>query len=191
MPHHKPIRAGAGADFDGGSIITPGVGARVGATTLYEIECWRPSYSLEKPLWVEQFHNLVTNEGLNLLLDQLTSAAVSLFVLLTDGTPTFALGDTMESHAGWEEVTAYSQSTRPACTLAAASGQQRTNVANRASYSINGAATVGGAAISTSNVKGGTAGVLYGGGAFSNGDRGLQSGDTLNVTATLVAQNLA
>lgn len=142
---------------------------------------------MRRDAWTAEAHNLVVNAGLDDLLDKYFRGAAytaAHYVGLTDSTPTVAAGDTMASHAGWVEIQTYSQATRPAFTPGAVSGQSVDNSASRASYSINGAATIGGLFLTTSDVKGGTAGILYGVAAFNGGDRTLADGDTLQVTAT-------
>jgi hypothetical protein len=97
-----------------------------------------------------------------------------------------AAGDTAASHAGWTEVTDYSQATRPACTFGAATTADPSVIDNSASvavFSINGTTTVGGAFLISNSTKGGTTGVLFSAADFqSPGDRSVVSGDTLNVT---------
>ena len=133
--------------------------------------------------------NIVVNTGLDDLLDKRFKASTYTsadYVGLTDGTPTVAAGDTMSSHAGWSEVTAYSEGTREALTLGSISSASVDNSASKASFSISSdSTTIGGAFITTDNTKGGTSGILYGAGAFTAGDKGLDNGDTLNVTVTL------
>ena len=95
----------------------------------------------------------------------------------------------MSSHAGWTEVVAYSQATRPACTFGTpttANPSVATNSASPATFSINGTTTVGGAFLTSNNTKSGTTGTLYSAADFSApGDRSVVSGDTLTVTYTL------
>lgn len=144
----------------------------------------------QQPLWADEFHNLVVNVGLNDLLDKrfkASSYSSADYVGLTDGTPTVAGADTMASHAGWAEVTAYSQGTRPALTLGNVASQSVDNSASKAAFSINGTTTVGGAFVTTDSTKGGSTGILYGGGALTEGDRNLISGDSLSVQVTLTA----
>lgn len=180
-----------------------------GARHLYSVECWRPRmrwlgialgtllgaaafrwYCRVAPrrlAWSESFANLVVNTGLDDILDKYwkgSTYTASHFVGLTDGTPTVAAGDTMSSHAGWAEVTAYSESVRQTLTLGTVSSQSVDNSASKATYSINGTATVGGAFVTTNNTKSGTTGTLVGAGAFTGGDKSVASGDTLNVTIT-------
>jgi hypothetical protein len=101
---------------------------------------------------------------------------------LTAGSPTFAAGDTMASHGGWTEVTAYSGS-RPAITFGTVSSGSLDNSASKSSFAINGTATVGGGFIFSA--ASGTTGTLHGGAAFTNGNRSVLSGDTLDVTYTI------
>ena len=153
----------------------------------YIVECIGPDGKLK---WTDEFDNLVTNEGLNDNLDKYLKGSAytaAFYVGLTDGTPTVNAADTMSSHAGWTEVTDYSESTREALVLGTVASQSVDNSASKASYSINATATVGGAFITTVNTKGGTTGTLYGVGAFSGGDKSVDNGDTLNVTVTCTA----
>ena len=153
----------------------------------YIVECIGPDGKLK---WTDEFDNLVTNEGLNDNLDKYLKGSTytaAFYVGLTDGTPTVNATDTMSSHAGWTEVTDYSESTREALVLGTVASQSVDNSASKASYSINATATVGGAFITTVNTKGGTTGTLYGVGAFSGGDKSVDNGDTLNVTVTCTA----
>ena len=138
--------------------------------------------------WTDTWENRVVNEGLNHLLDVALSGATQItswFVGLTDGTPTDAAGDTMASHAGWTEVTAYTEATREAWVDGGVSTLSVDNSGSPASFSINtNSTTVGGAFLVSNGAKGGATGVLYAVGAFSAGDKSLDSGDTLDVTAT-------
>lgn len=153
----------------------------------YHIECVGPDGKVK---WTTEFDNIVTNVGLDDNLDKYLKGSAytaSFFVGLTDGTPTVAAADTMASHAGWVEVVAYSEATRPALTLGTVASQSVDNSASKASFSINGTTTVGGAFIVTNSTKSGTTGVLYGVGAFTGGDKSASNGDTLNVTVTCTA----
>jgi hypothetical protein len=148
----------------------------------FHVECFDRDGKLK---WDDHFDNLVVDEGLDDYLEQYYNGSTytaSHFVMLTDGTPSVAAGDSMSSHVGWVEIEDYSEGTRQAYSPAAVSGQSVTNTASKAVFSINGTATVGGAAITTNNTKGGTTGTLVGGNAFTGGDRSLANGDTLNVT---------
>lgn len=138
-------------------------------------------------LWEENnLHNLVVNVGLDYLLDVALSGATQIttwYIGLTDGTPTLAAADTMASHAGWVEVTAYTEAVRQTWVDGGVSGQSVSNSASVASFSINATTTVGGVFMASDNVKAGTTGTLYSEVAFS-ADRSLQNGDTLEITYT-------
>ncbi len=155
--------------------------------TRHDIECRDKNGKLK---WKETVFNLVVNAGLDDSLDKHlkgSSYTAAWYVGLTDGTPTVAAGDTMASHAGWTEITAYSEGVRQTLTLGSVSGQSVDNSASKAVFSINGSTTVGGVFLATNSTKGGSSGTLYGGGAFAGGDKSVGSGDTLNVTTTLTA----
>lgn len=153
----------------------------------YLVECFDQDGKLK---WREEIPNTVVNVGLDDVLTQYFKGAAytaAHFVGLTDGTPNPLAGDTMSSHANWVEVVAYSEATREALTLGTVASQGVDNSATKASFSINGTATVGGAFVSTNNTKSGTTGTLYGVAAFTGGDRSVANGDTVNVTVTLTA----
>ena len=140
--------------------------------------------------WTEKFPNLVVTNGLNLLLNDVFksgTAAANWYVGLVGTTSTgFAAGDTMASHAGWAEISAYTLTTRPALTLGTVSGGTVDNSASVASFTINATTTVYGAFICDSSTKDTGVGIvgLYGEGAFTT-SRSVISGDILNVTITL------
>ncbi len=160
---------------------------KFGMLNEYTLECYDITGKLK---WRETIFNLVVNVGLDEVLDKFwkgSTYTASFFVGLTDGTPTVAATDTMSSHAGWTEITAYSESVRQTLTLGTVASQSVDNSASKAAYSINGTATVGGAFVTTNNTKAGTTGILIGAGAFTGGDKSVSNGDTLNVTVTSTA----
>lgn len=143
--------------------------------------------------WEAESHNLVVNVGLqdmNAKYFSGSSYTATWFLGLygSGSTNNPAASDTMASHAGWTEVTAYSQSTRPACSFGTATTADPSVISNSASpatYSINGTTVVGGAFLTSSNTKGGTTGILFSAADFqSPGDRSVVSGDTITVTYT-------
>lgn len=142
--------------------------------------------------WQAVGHNLVVTAGLNDSLDKhfkASSYTAAWYVGLTDGTPTVVAGDTMASHAGWVEITAYDEANRPALTLGSVSGGSVDNSASKATYTISANnTTIGGAFVATNSTKGGTTGTLYGAGAWQTGnDKVIDDNDTLSVTITLTA----
>jgi len=166
------------------------------ASGVYKIQCHDKDGNLK---WEAESKNLVVNVGLQDMNTQYFKGAaytgtffIGLYGAGASNTP--AAGDTMASHAGWTEVTTYSQSTRPAVTFGTATTANPSvinNSASPASYSISGSTTVGGAfvvrgAIGTADQKGGTGGTLYSAADFSApGDRSVVNGDTLTVTYAL------
>jgi len=141
------------------------------------------------PAWAFDEPNLVVMAGLTDSLDKHfkgSSYTAAWYVGLVSGTPTFAEGNTMASHAGWYEVAPFAGA-RPTLTLGTVVSGSVDNSAAKASYTINATMVVGGAFLVTLPTAGQTSGTLYGGAAFSGGNRSVASGDTLNVTVTLTA----
>jgi hypothetical protein len=179
-------------DVASSSLIAGGSAAdSASAKGVYKIQCHDKDGNLK---WEDEAPNLVVNEGLqdmNAKYFTGTTYTAAWYIGLygSGATNSPAAGDTMASHAGWTEVVAYSQATRPACTFGTpttANPSVATNSASPASFSINGTTTVGGAFLTSNNTKGGTTGTLYSAADFSApGDRSVVSGDTLSVTYTL------
>lgn len=174
----------------GGMVANTGASEGAKATGKYFIECYDKDGNLK---WTDESKNLVVNVGLQYMAGvaltstaQITTWYVGLYGAASTNNP--AAGDTMSSHAGWTEVTAYSESTRVAATFAAATNANPsvvTNSASKAVFTINGTTTVGGAFLTSGSAKSGTAGTLFSAADFSSpGDRSVVSGDILNVTYT-------
>jgi hypothetical protein len=160
-----------------------GVGVKI--RNFYKFECFDAEGNLK---WVEECENLLTTAGATDLLAKYLkgSAYTAAFFVGLKGTGTISAGDTMASHAGWTEVTAYSAGTRPALTLGTPASGSVDNSASPASFTANASATVAGAFVVTDSTKGGTAGTLYGAADFASA-RSLLSADVLNTTITLTA----
>ena len=183
-------KAKAADNVASGLVANTGASEGAKATGKYTVECYDKDGNLK---WVAETPNLVVNVGLQYMAGtaltttaQVTTWYLGLYGAGASNTP--AATDTMSSHIGWTEVTAYSQATRPAATFAAATNANPsvvTNTASKAAYSINGTTTVGGAFLTSDNTKGGTTGTLFSAADFSApGDRSVVNGDTLNVTYT-------
>jgi len=138
-------------------------------------------------IWTDHGTNLVVTEGLNYLISTDIPAA-TLYIGLTDGSPTPAAGDTMASHVGWTEITAYDEAARQAWGQGAASGGVTTN-AVAATFTASGATTVGGGFLTTVATKGGTTGTLFSVKAATEGNRSLVAADTLDVTISLTVSS--
>ncbi len=153
----------------------------------YEVWCYDKDGKLK---WYDWFDNLVPTVGRNKYLDAtlktgLTTPAWYVGLITGPGSgTTYAEADTMASHTGWTEDTSYSQATRPAFTPGTIASGSVDNSASKASFSINGTATIAGAFMADNSTKAGTTGTLLGAGDFTGGDRSVISGDTLNVQVT-------
>ncbi len=161
------------------------------AKGVFKIQCYDKDGNLK---WEAETPNLVVNVGLqDMNAKYFTGSAYTATWFLglygSGATNSPAAADTMSSHAGWTEVVAYSQATRPACTFGTpttANPSVATNSASPATFTINGTTTVGGAFLTSNSTKSGTTGTLYSAADFSApGDRAVVSADTLSVTYTL------
>jgi len=155
----------------------------------YIAECHDKDGNLK---WSTEASNLVVNAGLQYMAGtalansaaQITTWYIGLYGAAASNTPD--PGDTMASHAGWTEITPYSDSTRPTATFAPSTNANPsvvTNTSNKAVFNINATATVGGAFLTSNSTKGGSSGTLFSAADFqSPGDRSVVSGDVLSVT---------
>jgi len=175
----------------------------VGIEGHYVVECRDANGNLK---WEEQFPNLVNAVGKQLLLNTLlttsgTYTTVGPFLgLISGASPTFAASDTMTSHAGWTEFTAYTvtgSAVRGTAVFgtATSTGTSPSNVttstATAITYTITGAGgTVGGCFLTTgsgaTSTLGNTGGTLYSAGAFSVA-KVTTAGDTVSVTYSTTA----
>ena len=157
----------------------------------WEVWCHNPDGSLA---WKDSFPNGLTNVGLNDILDVYFAAGTQktnwyIFPIDNSGFSALAAGDTMSSHSGWTESTAYSESTRPAWAPGAAASLSMTNSTLRA-LTINASATLYGLGLVSNSTKGGTTGTLAATGAFT-APQVMVSGQVLSAqyTITLEATN--
>jgi len=156
----------------------------IGVTGHYNVECLDLDGQVK---WTDTIENLVVTVGKNDLLDKYFAGSAytaAWYLGLVDGasTPTYAAGDTLASHAGWTESTAYTGTNRATVAWNAASAGSKASTAT--SFSINATATIAGALLTVTQVRATTTGVLYSAGSFSGGNRSVVNGDTLNVTYT-------
>jgi hypothetical protein len=162
-------------------------GEAASAKGRFAIECHDKDGNLK---WSAAENNLVVNVGLQYLagsaldaVTPITSWYIGLYGAGASNTP--AASDTLASHVGWTDITPYSGS-RPLANFATATTANPsvvTNSANKAQFTINATATVGGAFLCS--VASGTSGTLFSAADFSSpGDRSVVSGDVLSVTYT-------
>lgn len=164
----------------------PTASAKAGG--VFHVQCHDAQGNLK---WEAKEHNLVVNVGLQDMNTKYFTGSgytatwyLGLYGAASSNNP--AAGDTMASHIGWTEVTAYSQATRPQAVFGTATTADPSVISNSGSpavYSINGTTVVGGAFLTSNNTKGGTTGTLFSAVDFSApGDRSVISGDTISLT---------
>ena len=131
--------------------------------------------------WEQKSHNLVVNVGLAFVNTTFFKGSgytaawyVGIYGPASSNNPSST--DTMASHAGWTEVTAYTNATRPAATFGAATTADPSVIANSAApaqFLVN------------DDTPGGSSGTLFSASDFAApGDRVVQNGDVLSVTYT-------
>lgn len=158
-----------------GAHVTTMVGA-------FTFQCHNPDGSLA---WEEEcVLNGDTTSGLNDMLGVYFNSGTqktTWYIALVDnsGFTAFAASDTISSHSGWSESTAYSDTTRRQWTPNAPSAGIITG--STASFAINGTATIHGAFIVSNSTKGGTTGQLFATGPFGS-NQAVSNGQTLSVT---------
>lgn len=161
---------------------------KVGLGGVFKAECYDKDGNLK---WSEEFPNLVVNTGLAFINTQVftgSNYSATWYMGVIDGGASYAAADTMSSHGGWTENVDYLQAARPTLAFNATTTADPAVIASiAATYTMSANATIGGAFLSTDNTKGGTTGTLFSAGNFTVGNRGLVSGDTLNVTYTFSA----
>jgi hypothetical protein len=129
-----------------------GEGAAGGGTFIFE------AYDKDGNLkWRDEAKNLTTNVGrqdMNAKYFLGSSYTAAWFIGLVNNTPTpsYAVTDTMASHAGWDETTDYSGSNRATATFGTATDDNPSVISNSvasggtvASFSITGTVTIDGA----------------------------------------------
>jgi hypothetical protein len=136
----------------------------------------------------EVFKNTVVNEGKNKVLDVMFNAVTQIttwYAGLIDsaGFSSNPVTDTMSSHAGWVEYTAYTEANRQAWGVGSAASQQITN-ASPAVFNMNASGNVRGIFIASNNTKGGTTGTLWSTVLFS-ASLPVANTDQLKITYTL------
>jgi hypothetical protein len=162
----------------------------------YIVECLDKDGNLK---WKDSIDNVVTDVGANLMLDTfLGGSANSTYFLGLISSVSYsavAAGNTMASHAGWNEAgngvnypnwSTPASNARATITWSAAAARAKALSAN-ASFTIatNGGTVkgcfivTGSGAVATNNS---TAGTLYSAGTFTGGDKVVSVSDVLNVS---------
>jgi hypothetical protein len=131
--------------------------------------------------------NLVTNEGINHVLNVLANGATQLswYAAIFEGNYQPLATDTAATIvANSTESTAYDESTRQVWNPADSSAKSLTNAAARATFTINATKTIYGAFIISSSAKSSATGTLLAAAKFST-PRSVQDDDQLFITYIL------
>lgn len=145
-------------------------------------------YREGKLLETYEFPNGIVDEGLEHCLDITFgggSQETLWYIGLIDnsGFSALAAANTMSSHAGWTELTAYDEAARQQWTLGAASSRSVTN-STTVDFTMNATDAVYGIFIVSDNTRGGSSGTLWSTAAFTSVVH-VVSADVLKITYTL------
>lgn len=168
-------------------------------SSIWDVEHWRQGEDGLYLLSKTQDTNVVTNQGLDKLLNVMFGAAgggeetqiTTWYVTLVESNTTPAAGLTYATPT-YTESTAYTEGTRPAYVETASSGQSINNSASKATFTINASKTIYGSSLvgggTAPTTKGDTAGggYLYCYSLFGS-SKSVVSSDVLNITITLTA----
>lgn len=169
-----------------GGILVPETEMRVGGRFIFDHV--RDGVVIDS--WDDR--NLVTNEGLNALLDIMfhgTSPITTWYIGLFEGNYTPVATVTAATiTAASTECTAYDETTRQPYVEAAAAGQSITNVASRAQFTFNAGKTIYGAFLVSASAKSATSGVLFSASKFAS-SKAVVDDDQLLVTYQIDASN--
>jgi hypothetical protein len=151
----------------------------------YHVQVFRPGVGL---VYDFEIPNGITDEGLNHILGvefHADTQVTTWYVGLVDNASfsAFAAGDVMNSHAGWIEVTAYTESVRQTWGAGASASRSITN-ASPATFSINASKTLKGIFVTSNSTKSGTTGFLWSTAAFAS-TVAVINGDSVKVTYTV------
>jgi hypothetical protein len=157
------------------------------ATGHYTVRCIGPD---GKEKWVEEFDNLVVDEGLNHILNTVLngdSQVSTWYVGLLEASPSPAAGWT-KTEVGAADFVDYDEATLPTWTPdGASSAESISNSSSTADFTISqDSSSIGGAYLASANTKAveGGAAIIYSAGAFTGGNKPADDNDTLQVTAT-------
>ncbi len=134
---------------------------------------------------------MITNTGLNHMLNVTLNAATQVTTwyvgLIRDDNYTgLAVGDTIASHAGWEEATEYSETVRQTYVEVAATAQLVENTTDL-TFTVSSAQTFKGYFVVSDSAKSGVAGTLLATALFADGDRTMAANQLLKVTVIFTA----
>lgn len=155
---------------------------------VFRFKCYDKDGNLK---WEDSAKNLVVNTGLQSMNTEFFkgssySAAWYIGLVSNANFSAYAAGDTLTSHAGWEETVAYSGGNRATATFGTATTADPSVIDNSGSpavFNMTGTVTVRGAFLTDTQDNTDNTGLLFSVADFeSPGNRAVVSGDTLNVT---------
>jgi hypothetical protein len=164
-----------------------GIGDGAAGGGVFTVTCYDKDGNLK---WETKAKNLVTNQGLQDMNTKYFTGSTytaAWYIGLVDnaGFTAYSANDTMASHTGWSESTAYSGGNRGSATFGTATTASPSvidNNASQAQFSITGTATIRGAFLTATQGNTTNTGVLFSVADFeAPGSRSVVSGDTLNV----------
>lgn len=142
----------------------------------------------------EVVDNIVPTEGLNHILNTVLKGGVQVpqwYLGVYEGNYTPVAGDTAAGFAAAAtESSSYSGTTRPAYTPGAVAGGAVSNSTSVTEFTFNAQKTIYGGFMVSSNVRGGTAGVLLSAVKFASA-KAMEPGAILRVTAGLTLNSVA
>ena len=140
----------------------------------------------------EDFHNLVTEVGMDHMLDVVlrnqTQIATWYVALFENNYSPVDTATASDIGTNITECTSYTEGVRQTYVPAGAASKSITNSASRATFSINATKTLYGMMLVDSSTKGANTGTLFSVGQFSS-SASVTSGDTIEVTYTLTLAN--
>jgi hypothetical protein len=175
-------------DLVTGSVTTnQGFGEGAAGGGVFHFKCYDKDGNLK---WEDSAKNLVVNTGLQdmntkYFTGSTYTAAWYIGLVSSAGFSAYAAGDTLASHAGWTETTAYSGGNRATASFGSATTADPSVINNAGSpgaFSITGTVTVKGAFLTNIQSNTNNTGLLFSVSNFTGGDRSVVNGDTLNVT---------
>jgi len=161
----------------------------------FRTECFRAG----RLIWVDEGPNIVTDEGLNHMLNVTLQAATANatwycgifknnYTPITSSTAAAALGAAGLFGECQDADYGTPATNRPAYTVVASTAKSITNSASKATFTMSASITVYGAFVASSQAKTATTGVLYAGRKFDVA-RAVISADILYVTYTINASS--
>lgn len=139
-------------------------------------------------LWTEEIDNLVTDEGVNFLLEKFFRGAnytAGWYIGLVNDGGTFSTSDIASAHAGWTENVSYSAMNRPDAVFGPIGSKATDNAGSKAVFTMTANAAIMGVFLSSVATKGATSGALYAEAAFASGPKSLAIDAVLTVTVSV------